>query len=510
MESFLKRHASQIAGHLSCLDRVVITGTLPELCYREGMMHYLLTHNIPFYDFPDWAATWREKIRDCAETEARQAGLEIQFVRDRRQRKEEIVRRILQERGTQPGLVAILSAMESCPTYRPQRDRQSGRRWLKGDSGKCLHYYFYLIDPWLGLTYLRVPTWAPFGLQFYFNGHGALERALAGRRQKPRFCDNALVATSDWSATQQIADELIEPARLHRTLEDYARRFCPPARELAPDGYHWSLSQVELSTDLIFRGPQALSPLYEELARTAILSVKVDDVATFLNRPIHPLMRQEIANRFDLQVQGRRIRHQMGEASIKMYDKFGFILRVETTTIDVTFFRHHRRVEHKDGTWEMKVAPMRKTIYSLPDLHGLMRAANERYLEHLAAIEDPAPRLKELDRLSRPEREGDGRSSRGFNLFDDEDLELCQALLRGEFTISGLRNRHLQGLLGKTGHQVSHLLKRLRLHGLLKKVGRTYKYYLTQLGQRVVAAGVRLRQTLVIPALELQPAEVRF
>jgi hypothetical protein len=136
-----------------------------------------------------------------------------------------------------------------------------------------------------------------------------------------------------------------------------------------------------------------------------------------------------------------------------------------------------------------------------------MRAANERYLEHLAAIADPAPRLKELGRLSRPEREGDGRSSRGFNLFDDEDLELCQTLLRGEFTISGLRNRHLQGLLDKTGHQVSHLLKRLRSHGLLKKVGRTYKYYLTDLGRRVIAAGVRLRQTLVIPALAIQLAE---
>ena len=510
MESFLKRHAANILGHLSCLDRVVITGTLPDLCYREGMMHYLITQGIAIYDFPDWAATWREKIRECAEAQARQAGLEIQFVRNRHQRKEQIVQRILQERGTQPGLVAILSAMESCPTYRPQRDRQSGRRWLKGDSGKCLHYYFYLIDPWLGLVYLRVPTWAPFGLQFYFNGHGALERALADREQKPSFCDNALVATSDGEAVQQIADELFDPARLQRTLEDYARRFCPPARELAPDGYHWSLAQVEFSTDLIFRSPQALGPLYEELARTAILSVKADDVATFLNRPIHPLMRQEVANRFDMQVQGRRIRHQMGEAAIKMYDKFGFILRVETTTNNVTFFRHHRRVEHKDGTWEMKVAPMRKTIYSLSALRELLAAANARYLEHLSAIEDPAPRLKQLDRLSRPEREADGRSSRGFNLFADEDLELFQALLRGEFTISGLRNRHLQALLDKTGHQVSHLLKRLHLHKLVKKVGGTYKYYLTDLGRRVIAAGVRLRQALVIPALELQPAEASF
>ena len=504
METFLQRHAGKIVGHLSCLDRVIISGTLPELCYREGMMHYLLTHNIPFYGFPDWAATWREKIRQCAETAAGPSGLEIRFVRDRRQRKEEIIQRVLAERGDAPGLVAILSAMESCPTYRPQRDRQSGRPWLKADGGKCLHYYFYLIDPWLGLVYLRVPTWAPFGLQFYFNGHNALERELARRHLAPRLADNALLATEDWAAAQTIAEELFQPRRLQGVLDQYARRFCPPAGELAPQGYHWSLSQVELATDLVFSSPEALGPLYEELARTALLAVKVDDVATFLGRPIHPLMRQEVASRFDLQVQGRRIRHRMGEASIKMYDKFGSLLRVETTLNDVTFFRHHRRVEHKDGTWEMKVAPMRKTIYSLPDLQELMRAANARYLEHLSAIQDPAPRLKELDRLGRPEREGDGRASRGFNLFEREDLRLCQALMHGEFTISGLRNRHLQKLLGKTGHQISHALKRLRLHGLIKKVGRTYKYYPTDLGRRVMAAGLRLREALVIPALTLQ------
>lgn len=505
MKTFLKHHATQIVGHLSCLDRVIVTGTLPDLCYREGMMHYLITRNIALYDFPKWAETWRDKIRQCAETAAREGGLEIRFIRDRRARKEEIVQRVLAERGTAPGLVAILSAMESCPTYRPQRDRVSGRPWLKADGGKCLHYYFYVMDEWLGLVYLRVPTWAPFGLQFYFNGHSALERELARCRLSARLEDNALMATEDWAAARAIAEELFDPRRLQRLLDDYAGRFCPPARELAPQGYHWSLSQVELATDLVFASPAALGPLYEELARTAILAIKVDDVATFLGRPIHPLMRQEVASRFDMQVQGRRIRHRMGEVCIKMYDKFASILRVETTVNDVTFFRHHRRVEHKkDGTWEMKVAPMRKTIYSLPDLQGLLRAANGRYLEHLSAIEDPQPRLKALDRLGRPEREGDGRASRGFNLFDREDLRLCQALLGGEFTISGLRNRHLQARLGKSGHQISHALKRLRLHGLIKKVGRTYKYYLTDLGRRVIAAGLRLRAALVIPTLALQ------
>ena len=72
-----------------------------------------------------------------------------------------------------------------------------------------------------------------------------------------------------------------------------------------------------------------------------------------------------------------------------MYEKLGWILRVETTANDVTFFKHHRRVEHRDGTWESKTAQVKKSIYSLPALAELMSAANRRYLEYLAALGDP-------------------------------------------------------------------------------------------------------------------------
>ncbi len=83
-----------------------------------------------------------------------------------------------------------------------------------------------------------------------------------------------------------------------------------------------------------------------------------------------------------------------------------------------------------------------------------------------------------------------------------EDLTLFLALLRGEFNISGLTCRRLRQILKhKTGPQVSRLLRRLRMHGLIRKVGRTYKYYLTNLGLRVILAALHLRQALLIPTL---------
>jgi hypothetical protein len=75
--------------------------------------------------------------------------------------------RVLKERGEQPGLVWIFSALEPCTTYRPWHGKGSGRTYLRFDDGKCLHYYFYFLDEELGLCYVRVPTWCPFRLQFY-------------------------------------------------------------------------------------------------------------------------------------------------------------------------------------------------------------------------------------------------------------------------------------------------------------------------------------------------------
>ena len=103
----------------------------------------------------------------------------------------------LAERGDAPGLVHVFSAMESCSSYRPWHDKASGKTFFKPISGKCLHYYFYFIDAQFGLCYLRVPTWAPFRLQVYFNGHGWLARQLMQAGIAFETADNAFLQIAD-------------------------------------------------------------------------------------------------------------------------------------------------------------------------------------------------------------------------------------------------------------------------------------------------------------------------
>jgi hypothetical protein len=494
-----ERYGEQISGVLSCFDRVVITGTLPEICYAKAMAQHLRERGFRLFDYTHWAEPLRDEIRQHAEGLAKEAGLAIEFIQRKDFRKEDRIQALLRKRGEHPGLVHIFSAMESCTCFKPWYDKTTEETTLRTREGRCLHYYFYFIDQELGLCYLRIPTWSPFRLQFYFNGHNLLARQLSKEGLSYRLIDNVFVEIEDFPRAQELADNLrAEP--LHRILDRVSQWLCPILSHFQ-SGYHWSLMQVEYATDIVFKGMRELAPVYEELVRTAIHTVKPGDVATFLGRRLDERFEGEIGNDFHTRIEGTRIKHHMGRNSIKMYDKLGSVLRIETTSNDVTFFKHYREVEHRDGSREKKNASVKKSIYSLPVVADLLKAANRRYLEFLSALDDPTVGIKDLDKISETTSDGQ-RSYRGLNLFAEEDRAVLEAIIRGEFNLSGFQSRHLRDLLpGKTPSQIWRILKRLRTHGMIKKVGRTYKYYVTQLGKKVIAATLKLRRFLLIPAM---------
>lgn len=408
------------------------------------------------------------------------------------------------ERGDHPGLVHVFSAMEACPSFRPWHDKTRGHTTLKPRQAKCLHYYFYFIDEAFGLCYVRLPTWAPFRLQVYFNGHNWLARRLTQAGIDYRMADNAFLSVADFEAAQRLADGL-RAQTLHQRLDRWAKRYCSVLSQF-PAGVHWSFMQVEFATDVVFRQQQVFKPLYERIIRAAVHEVKADQVAAFLGRKLTGAYGDELGNDFSTRIMGTRLRHHMGPASIKLYDKHAIMARIECTTHDVTFFKTHRTVTQRDGNEVFKLASLRKNIYSLHDLRRLMAAANDRYLAFMAAFDSPGPGLRTLDKVSQPAKSGT-RSHKGFNFLHKDDYHLFLTLARGEWAISGFRARDLRHHLpALTPGQTSHLLKRLRLHGLIKKVGNRYKYYLTNIGRRVIATVLKLRETIILPTLTAQPA----
>jgi hypothetical protein len=499
VSALIERYDDRISGVLSCYDRVVVTGTLPTVCYADGMTRFLYARQIRIFGYPDFAMTLRDKVREVAASVAAEAGVAIEHVAKSHVRKEAIVAGVLEQRGDHPGLVHVISAMEACDAYKPWHDKQTHKTYLRPDSGKCLHYYFYFMDAELGLVYLRVPTYCPFRLQFYCNGHNWLARRLAAEGIGFTMADNAFARIDDWQRAQDLADGF-SPDLLHRVLDRYAARCCP-VLDVFGQTYHWSLMQVEYATDLVFRSAATLGPLYEQLTRQSVLSVKAEQIATFLGRQITPQLAQELGSQFSTRIEGTCIKHRFGNASIKMYDKFGQILRIETTTNDVSFFKHHRKVEHRNSPPTRELAPVKKSIYSLIDLREILFSCNRRYLEHLSALDDFSAGVRALDRLTKPRRVDD-KTVKGINFFDPLDNALLHALQDPRVNIAGIRRADLLGLVDNISPpRLSRQLRRLRDIGVIKRVAGTYRYYLTRIGRSATAALCHVTQSVLIPAL---------
>jgi len=497
MELLTETYKKEIACVLSCFDRLILSGTIPEVSYSQGMTKYLYQNEVRIFDYPKFAEPFKEKIRLNAERIAKEHGIEIEFIRKTGIRKESIISEKVEKRGSQPGIVHIISVMEACNTYKPWHDKTTGKTFLKPDTSKCLHYYFYFIDEQVGLGYVRVPTWCPFRLQVYVNGHNLLASELRQAGIKYTIIDNAFDSIEDVGKAQELSDN-ISIEKLHRKLDEFAWQFCPVYKDFNLR-YHWSVMQAEYATDIVFKTQEGLQTIYSELVSTAIHTVKPENIATFLGHKLDPRYQGEMGNNYNVRIEGSRIKHTMGSISIKMYDKFSKILRIETTSNDISFFKHFREVVHRDGTTSHEMAPLKKNIYSLSFLTYNLKASNKRYLEFISAFDNKEIGRKRLENVTSSKSENN-RNYKGFNFFDTFDLVILLAILRGEFNINGFRNKNLQKLLGFNGGKISRLIKRLRVHGLIKKATDSYKYYLTKIGKETIIMAQKIKELVLVPA----------
>ena len=171
----MKRYDERIAGVLSCYDRVVITGTLPGVCQGEVDTRFLHANGVRIFDYPQFAMTLQDRVRDRAASHSQQAGVTIEHIGKAHIREEDVVARVLEQRGDRPGLVHILSAMEACDAYQPATRRRTGPLCGRTVANACCYFYFQ--DARFGLVYLRV---------------------LPGRRSD---CNSTAMAAAGWRAS---------------------------------------------------------------------------------------------------------------------------------------------------------------------------------------------------------------------------------------------------------------------------------------------------------------------
>jgi len=282
METLVERYKNIIAGVLICSDRLVLSGTLPVLCNQQTMTNYLYSKEIRIFDYAKFCEPYKLKLKENTERLAKENKIKIEFIRKAGIRKESIISKKLEERGSEPGLVHILETMETCPTYKSWHDKQTGKTYLKGSTSKCSTYYFYFIDELLGLCYVRVPTWLPFRLQIYLNGHNWLAAKLKEAKINYKMLDNAFIEIDDWEKANEIVRTL-KVEELHNRLDIFSNIYCPVYKDFE-QSYHWSITQCEYSTDIVFKKQQDLQAIYGKLIQTAVHTVKPEHIVSFLGK----------------------------------------------------------------------------------------------------------------------------------------------------------------------------------------------------------------------------------
>lgn len=127
-----EKYADKIQGVISCYDRVVIQGTIPNLCYSDGITSYMYMKKIRVFDYAkQFAEPLRDEIVKNAKQIAADNNIEIDYIRKKNFRKEAKIKEILQKRGNHPGLVHIFSALEPCTMYSPWHNKKTGKTYLQ-------------------------------------------------------------------------------------------------------------------------------------------------------------------------------------------------------------------------------------------------------------------------------------------------------------------------------------------------------------------------------------------
>ena len=496
---FCKKHAAHITGVLSCFDRIIFKGYLP-FCQPGAMEAFLWQKGVLLKDFKSFALSTSEAIKEHALSIAKKAGRPYVYL-NRPGRKEEQVAAIAARDAITQGLICVLGTVEQCPSFKLRYGDK--RPTLTHAFPRCLCLYFYYIDRIYGLMHVRLQTWFPFVIQVYLNGHEWLARQMDRHALSYQRLDNAFIRLAEPERAQRFADRLADQ-NWPRILAAIARRANPHLQGLLTGlSYYWVIDQAEYSTDILFEDRAALKGLYTQLLRHATVCFSAEDVMTFLGRKLYGNFQGEVLTDFKRRWQGARVKHRLKGNWIKMYDKHGCVLRIETVINQPYEFRV-RRQGRRQGEVVTGWFPLCKGVANAYRYAEVARAANWRYLEALAVVDDPSAAYRLLDRLCEPITRHQ-RRFRGLNPLRRSELSLFASVLRGEHFIHGFRNRDVS--LGmqldrptdslarkRQCASVSRKLQLLRAHRLIAKVPHSRRYRLTLSGATLMTAAVLLRQ----------------
>ena len=473
-------------------------GTLRRISSADGISSLMSYLHILLKDFKGWAEELTQKVRKESEGSLSFQNRPSLYLDNSGVRKEEVAKEIARRDGITQGPICTLRAVEPCNSFDVRC--VDGKLKVVTRMRKCLHIYHYQIHPTFGFMHTRLQTWLPFNMNICINGREWLRHQLDNNKVQYIKKENCFTYLSDPGKAQKLMNEQLKTnwTKLFHQLAEGAN----PARLTAlsnyPLLYYWSLDESEWATDLMFKNEKLLTPLYEKLIRYGMTTIGSRDVLRFLGQKvpatqgIYPQFKGEVTTDVKHRSEGIRLKHRAKKNSIKMYNKQGSVLRVETTINYTRDFKVFRRPENASKKEPRSWQKLRKGIADLSRRAEISNGCNQRYLQALAPVSSAATLGNLANAVSRSIT-WRGKRVRGLNLFRADDLALLHTIASADFTLNGFRNKDLRhAIFGsskdkKLAASTTRKLRILRAHGIINKVSHSHLYRLTTKGAELCA-----------------------
>ena len=486
---------NKISLDIECIDRVYLNGYVKHLQMPGGLITFIREQMGFPIPSPMVLPPVSQAFRKAVEKYAREQGLSIvDFAKG--EDKDEKARVYLANFERKQGVVLIGKAQEKALGYKGQRKEQGKRVWFDY-SRQSLHvtyYYFYILDEEFGLFFIKVCTYFPFDVKVCFNGHEWAKQQLHKEGIGFEALNNGFLSCQDPERLQVICHQL-NAEKIQALFDRWVEQLpWPITAEQRAAGYTHQLSiwQLEVSHTQVFQDPEQGWALVEALIRDNLDLGRPDRVSLIFERKVTKATPSEFHTRVLREGVQPIIRIRYKHSALKQYLKDGRALRTEMVF---------------NNTQDFGVLRGLKNFARLVEMGYHF---NDRLLEQEQISQDCFLSLQEMRKLGQSTLLHNGQRASALRFADPRMMAVLEALACHAYIPKEIGNRslreavtqRLEGVLdGYSSAQMSYDLRRLRLKGLIERIGHSHRYRLTELGIRVVTFFTKLYHRLFAPGL---------
>jgi hypothetical protein len=483
METFAKLFQRFLVFVDHCFDRIVIQGYLPLLTRPEHSVHFFRDVHGQYPLTPQLLAKRTLAYRGWLEGFAR--NHEIPILRaEQGMRKQKCVQPYLQrmERRHRHRVYGIITSMEMGSTFQVRMPKfptdDPVYRIIRRVPSRYLHYYFYIRDPVIGPLAMCAGTYLPFQTTYYLNGHNFIEIELRNQGVTFRMDDNAFLATSDPQALHAAADKL-SATSIEKRLDYWSWLLGPKFSEKDRHAVNlrraYSINQVEYCRNFIFKRHFPIHKIFERSCEMGLFRLTADNVAQVFGVRVNRRLRGKLHSVLEKLDHGHHIlRIYCNNLVGRMYEKFSTFLRVEVCVNRMKDLGLNKGLENL-GRWRQRLVAI---------------------TDHFAGFEPQSLNVHVdfplFQRMALPITVGKTKIA-GSKIQDTRMIRLMEVLLHGGPQLNGWRSDDIHQAvlatfsLSATAYTLTQLrydLRKMKAHGLLERIGRSYRYRLTVKGSK--------------------------